>query len=175
MWLRAKSSLEGKAWADHLSLIWPATRPSGESRYWPLGGTAQRASWAGKSEGSTCGCAPNCPGNRKEDEHRERLKRNMKQTNPFHKSRACQQESGVVGKKHMREDSPRTAPTGSTERISAAFACGTDGRWPSLSTWDLLDTRQTLSALVDHLHTDDLKASFRDNSRMCVCWGEYSS
>lgn len=43
---------------------WPATLPWGGSRGWPLAGIAQTASWAGKSGGSTCSCAPHCPGNR---------------------------------------------------------------------------------------------------------------
>lgn len=32
------------------------------------------------------------------------------------------------------EDSPLAAPAGSTGRISSAYAGGTGGRWPSLST-----------------------------------------
>lgn len=54
---------------------WPATQPWGESRGWPHAGIVQTASWAGKSGGSTCSCAPNCPGN--QQEHRAALKRHI--------------------------------------------------------------------------------------------------
>lgn len=100
---RKKQAREDRVRENSRAFIWPATPPWGESRGWPLAGTVQTVSWAGKSGGSTCSCAPNCPGDRQEEEHREGHKRHIQHINLFLNAWAYQQVLGVKGRKHMND------------------------------------------------------------------------
>lgn len=129
---------------------WPAALPSGGSRGWPLAGIAQTASWAGRSGGSTCSCAPHCPGNQWDDAERCSNALLM-----------CKVSTGFWAQRRAEKKVPAcvlptVVPSGSTRGTSSVCFCGTDGCWLAPPMWILWRRRKDGCW---HRHTGRHKAS----------------
>lgn len=145
---------------------WPAALPWGGSRGWPLAGIAQTASWAGKSGGSTCSCAPHYPGNQWDDANALLM---------------CKVSTGVRAQRQAEKEVPAcvlptVVPSGSTRGTSSVCFCGTDGCWLAPPMWTLWRTRKDGCW---HRHTGRHKASSdtstdKPQTRRCLCVNTHS-